>query len=107
MFELLERYKEGRARIADFLFDDLGIPFDLFALSLAALILFQQRKGIAAWWHHKTNKRDYRPDRKLSEWEKLEEHEQSWIRACLFGATVMLVVGLIFLFGGLSYESRP
>lgn len=107
MFELLERYKEGRARIADFLFDDLGIPIDLFALSLAAFLFLQQRSGITAWWHHKTRKRDYRPNRTLTEWEKLDEHKQSWVRACLFGATVMLVVGLLFLFGGLSYESTP
>jgi hypothetical protein len=101
MFELLERYQEGLAHIAEFLFNDLGIPFDIFALSFATLAIFLERKGMKAWWQHKTTKRNYRPSRPLSEWEKLEEHEQSLIRARIFWVIVMLVVGFVFLLGRL------
>ena len=107
MLELLDRFKEGRARIAEFLFDDLGIPFDLFCIGIAIMMGYVHRRSLKAWWaqlgqrHHR-----YQPIRSLTSWEQLEKHEQGYIRSVGLGIIVLLIVGFIELFFGVFSASK-
>lgn len=111
VFEVLGNLFEARegvlGRISTFLFEDLGIPFDLFVLTLGAVVIFSERRGIEAWWRHKKRRRNYRPNRELSDWENMESYQQAYIRSSMFGATILLLVGLWALLSGFPNNASP
>ena len=100
MWDIVERYQEGREVIADFLFDDLGIYPPLLFASLGVWGLIRDRRFYRMWWEAKKARRDRRPNRPLRQWEKMEKERQGLVRAVLFGNVFLIVIAVLFVFVG-------
>ena len=79
----------------------LGIPFWTLGLIAAAFVLLRSGRPMMIWaseW--RKERRPIRPAQPLSDWEQLEEHEQSAAKLGWWSLTLIVILTILLFAAG-------